>query len=364
MIKIEKLQELTSKNCPRSRVLHIHRSSFKSTLIEKIFDHFHLGHRTLLQTVFQFTEDVHITILTDQWINEKKKKEKAPSFDKRLKHLKEFLDKFSLSNASRLNKISNHYVYGVNGKYAQELDSIGIFSEKEMKKRAKKLNDLRKEKSLQPLKILEIPSILSLTGDSFPSVNKRKEVKNSTNERFSFSGGTLTDKLKPIIRKKKGKLVKSIDQLPSPPKYVVSIGDRVTKNLVQEGYPVSIAIIDQKVKRQRISPLRFYYKKTEKGLKLPPYFPCVNPPGKITQQAWRTLKFAFIQEFPVIVKIYGEEDLLGFLATIMAPKGTLVLYGQPPLLGEEGIVYFKVDFNEKKSAFKLLREMEEEGEDF
>lgn len=363
MVRIETLQELTSKNCPSARGLQIHRSAFKATLIEDTFDPFHFGHRALLQTMFQFAKHVHITIMTDQGSSGKNNREEVASFNKRLTPLHNFLDEFSFSQASTLHKTPSLDDFGGNVTHAQEIDSIGIFSEEEGKRSTKKLNEKRREKALPPLTVLALPPILSLSGEELSS-NKGKEVEKRADERVSFSSATLTDKLKPKIRKTKGKLVKSVDQLPHPPKHVVSIGDRVTKNLIRKGYPVSLAIIDQKVRRQKVSPLRLFYEKTKNGFKLPAYVPCVNPPGKITQQAWHTMKFAFMQKFPVVVKIYGEEDLLGIPATIMAPQGTLLLYGQPPILGEEGIVYFQVDWNDKKSAFNLLREMQDEGEDF
>ncbi|MDH5362837.1 MAG: GTP-dependent dephospho-CoA kinase family protein, partial [Aigarchaeota archaeon] len=76
-----------------------------------------------------------------------------------------------------------------------------------------------------------------------------------------------------------------------------------------------------------------------------------NPAGRITREAWRALREALRRKSPVVVRVCGEEDLLTIAAVEAAPKGSLVLYGQPG----EGLVAVEVTAEKKKELRELLR---------
>jgi len=57
----------------------------------------------------------------------------------------------------------------------------------------------------------------------------------------------------------------------------------------------------------------------------------------------------------MIIRIFGEEDLMGFPATLIAPEGTLIIYGQPP--PKSGLVYFFVNDDIKERVISLLERM-------
>lgn len=346
------------KQCPTSRRLQPIPIRFTSAVVGGVFDHLHLGHKSLIQTAFQFADQVHLTLMEDKWIKQREKDyvNGFERFKERLKHLKEFLDDFGLSKRVKTEKISDPFNYALDGEYANRLESLVVSKEKGPKKRARKLNKLRKNRDLSPLTLLEIPLLKSPTGKAFSSTKIRKEGKKQEKD-VAFKGGSLTEEVKPILRRKKGKVTESVGSLPSPPKHVISVGDKVSENLIKKGYPVSILIIDGKVRRKKRPPLRIMYEKHRNELEIPPYLPCKNPPGKITKSAWVSLKVAFYQKKPVVVKVYGEEDLLGLLATVLAPTGSLILYGQPPSIGKEGIVHFRVKEDKRSEAMSVLRKM-------
>lgn len=347
------------KDCPISRRLQLFSSSFSSAVVGGVFDHLHLGHKSLIQTAFQFANKVHLTIMGDQWIKEREKEyfNDIESFTERLKSLKEFLDEFDLSQRSKLKEISDPFNYALQGRSARKLDVLVVSKEKGPKKRAQHLNKLRGEKNLPPLTLLKIPLLRSSSGDVFSSTEIRREKTNQFNKEIKFKGGTLTERVKPKLRKTKGKVATSITDLPPPTKYIISIGDQVTRSLIKEGYPISIGVIDGKVRRKRINSLRIILRKKDDQLEVPPYLPCRNPPGNVTKNAWIALKVALLQETPTIVNVHGEEDLMGLLATVLAPKRSLILYGQPPSIGEEGIVHFRVTQDRRNEAISLLKQM-------
>lgn len=345
--------------CPRAHRLRIFASSFQSMVVGGVFDHLHLGHKCLIQTAFQFAKRVHLTVMGSEWIKQENKgySNGIQSFNKRVKNLEDFLDTFDLSKRAIVSKITDPYSYGVSGKYAHSIDSIVISTEEGVGRRTKKLNQLRVERKLSPLKILEIPLIYSPTGKPFSSTTIREERKEAGEKAPLKFSVAVSDQVKSELREKKGKLVDSVEDLPPPPTHVIAIGDVVTAELAKREYPMSIAIIDQKVRRRDVSPLRLMHKTTETKFKAPPYFPCGNPPGRLTHEAWHCLKVAFSQKRPVVLRIYGEEDLMGILATVLAPEGSLIVYGQPPISNEEGMVYFRVTEEKRSEAMRLLKEM-------
>lgn len=352
---LSKVEEV--KQCPTSQRLQLVSKKFTSAVVGGVFDHFHLGHKSLIQTAFQFAEQVHLTLMDDKWVK-KRGKDYVNDFERfkeRLEHVKEFLDSFGLSKRSRTGKISDPFNYALEGKYANKLESLVVSEEKGPRKRARRLNKLRKNKGLPPLNLLETPLLKAPTGKAFSSTKIRKGGKEQEND--AFKGGVITEKVKPVLRRKKGEVAEAVEELPSPPKHVISVGDKVSESLIKKGYPVSVLIIDGKVRREKTPPLRIMYEKHGNELEVPLYLPCQNPPGRITKSAWTSLKVAFFQEKPVIVKTYGEEDLLGLLATVLAPTGSLILYGQPPNIGKEGIVHFRVNEDRRREAIAVLREM-------
>lgn len=74
-----------------------------------------------------------------------------------------------------------------------------------------------------------------------------------------------------------------------------------------------------------------------------------NPAGQITEELWKTIKTS---ETPVKIIVDGEEDLATLPATIHAPRGSVVAYGQP----RRGMVLIHVT-EEKKKEFKELLEL-------
>ena len=56
--------------------------------------------------------------------------------------------------------------------------------------------------------------------------------------------------------------------------------------------------------------------------------------------------------FRVALFVDGEEDLLGFPATLLAPSGWFMLYGQPGV----GMMLVKIDDRVKREAEDLLNE--------
>ena len=122
---------------------------------------------------------------------------------------------------------------------------------------------------------------------------------------------------------------------------VYSVGDVVTYKLLEHGIRPDVAVIDGHTMRSPCdrSPIfnarRFFAK---------------NPPGTLSGELLEGLQEA-VNHMPALVCVDGEEDLAVIPLVIMAPKGTVVLYGQPG----EGVVLRVVDSGAKQKAGEMFR---------
>ena len=128
------------------------------------------------------------------------------------------------------------------------------------------------------------------------------------------------------------------------PFMLISVGDRVSRNLTEVHLNPKLSIIDNKCMRKRIEPQEFTAKHVVH---------VSNPGGTITEEAVAAISAVFEtdKEFQIIVE--GEEDLLTLVAVLYAPVNSLVVYGQP----REGIVVVRVTSEKKAEVTDFLKAM-------
>ncbi|GBC72125.1 hypothetical protein HRbin02_01920 [Candidatus Calditenuaceae archaeon HR02] len=122
---------------------------------------------------------------------------------------------------------------------------------------------------------------------------------------------------------------------------IVAVGDAVTKTLLSIGLKPDVCIVDGKIERRPVEPVVI-----DGAMELS----CENRPGTISGQAYKTVVEALGMCGPVIVRVDGEEDLLGLVVMAEAPLNTLMLYGQP----REGVVIVHIDEEVRKFARGLI----------
>ncbi len=152
---------------------------------------------------------------------------------------------------------------------------------------------------------------------------------------------------------------KYIQKLKTP--LVMSIGDFCTKTLLDVKFFPDIIVYDDKTHRIR---------KVSLDLDLYKQFNTVNPPEWILKSSWIVIEtaigFCIENNCRVAVHITGEEDLIVIPAIISLPLGSVVVYGQPKINTEEGIVVTPITSTLKMLAQDLLDKFEfiEKIEDF
>jgi len=129
------------------------------------------------------------------------------------------------------------------------------------------------------------------------------------------------------------------------PSVIISVGDVVSQNMTKSNIPIKVAIVDSKVMREKITPIKV---KAEVTLRVK------NPPATLTPEAWTTIQKALEREESTKVLVDGEEDLLTLVAVLQAPENALVVYGQP----NEGVVAVKATRQMKGRVRRIIDAME------
>lgn len=129
------------------------------------------------------------------------------------------------------------------------------------------------------------------------------------------------------------------------PPAVISVGDTVSRNLVENGVLPKLAIVDNKVMRKKTRPVDLPAEKEVVA---------VNPAGTITEEAINAVRDALNRDVNVKILVDGEEDLLTLIAVLYAPENAFVIYGQP----RQGAVLIKVTREKRKEIEEILKAME------
>jgi GTP-dependent dephospho-CoA kinase len=127
-------------------------------------------------------------------------------------------------------------------------------------------------------------------------------------------------------------------------KLVISVGDATTERLLSFRITPDVSVIDGHERRSK--------------RQIPPQhgareIRCTNAKGTLTMNAIRALQSAVNGRMPARVLVDGEEDILALPLFLLAPNGSVVLYGQPL----EGLVAVRIDVEKKKEARTLLSEL-------
>jgi hypothetical protein len=158
----------------------------------------------------------------------------------------------------------------------------------------------------------------------------------------------LRKKFKEPLGELYGSLDEIIDSL-SQYEYIISVGDVTTNNLIESKIFPNLGIIDNKIQRGN-STKEIKYNAILLNAK--------NPAGTITNNLWETIDTAISSiknsKNNYLIVVEGEEDLAVLPCIIMAPKNTVIMYGQP----NEGLVVLNAD-TVKEKAEKLINEFEE-----
>jgi uncharacterized protein (UPF0218 family) len=122
-----------------------------------------------------------------------------------------------------------------------------------------------------------------------------------------------------------------------------SVGDFVSKNVLDHGLTPDIVVVDNKTLRNEIEPIKIITKIIKVN----------NPPASITKDAWKILRDSIILKRKLAIVVEGEEDLLVLPLMADMPLGSVIIYGQP----NEGLVVVTVTEERRSWARDFINKM-------
>jgi cytidyltransferase-like protein len=316
------------------------------------FDGLHAGHRFLLARAFQEAKKVTIGLTSDLFVQKFKIfnlqfsmkisnfKLKIRGYEERKKCLQQWLQMRPCEERFTIIPIDDPYEPASS---IAQLDALVVTAQNKV--RGGQINELRRGRGLPPLTLIEVPLVAAEDGKPISSTRLRNgEIDQD---------GTLVmpESMRADLGKPIGKVIKRWipGQARSDNRMIITVGDIVTKTLLDAGKTPFLAIIDGKVGRQpfdetlkriqlqKVKPLRFK-----------------SGPGYISREAMKAIRDCFLHSsFSIlhsVILIDGEEDLLVLPAIVYAPIGARIYYGQPG----EGLVEVAVTEAKKQSALALL----------
>ncbi len=127
---------------------------YEKVAVGGTFDKLHRGHKALLSKAFEIGEKVVIGLSSDEFVSKMGKPHKTATCSKRLKELETFLEKNGLAKRAEIVPLNDPYGLTISGK---GLDALVV--SKETESIADKINKIRVEAGLLPLKIITISMV-------------------------------------------------------------------------------------------------------------------------------------------------------------------------------------------------------------
>lgn len=381
---------------------------YKLIAIAGTFDRLHKGHRYFISQAFNLGEKVIIGLTSDEYAENKlsvkaesdkdgiSRKFKIQNFQTRKRELDRFLEQVGLLARTEIIKIEDVY-----GPAIEDNEIEVLLVTDETFKGGEEVNKKRKELGLKPLNLLKIPIVLAEDKKRIASTRIRiGEIDRwgkVFESRITNNESRISDNLRQELKKPLGELIRgdsnNLMEIAEKLKKAVgktnsiiisTVGDEVTKLCNEVGIPINLAIIDYKVRREKkyhsLSELGFL---SSKALKTPQGWQAAshdspgveesvskvkNPPGHITKELVGAVKNAYLRivkdDKQRIIKVEGEEDLAGLPAILLAPLGSVILYGQPAFVHSayglrrgkpgSGVVMVEVTEAKKQELLSLI----------
>ena len=335
------------------------------------FDHFHKGHKALIDKAFAVSKNITIGLATEKLYKNKLLYQSIESFDQREKNIRTYCQNKMVDDRiqSNFKIISFGDIYGP---ILVEKNIDAIVVSRETLPNALKINEKRKKINFKPLQIIIIEDELADDGKIISS----ERIRLGEIDRDGNVYGLLTnhqplvtshylkmpEKIRPELQKPLGKVFKTAHQVVKfikfiKPIQVIAVGDIIVDSLLKEGFDPDVKIIDFRSRRQVIprSPsIQLRINSATRDLAKRKY---INKPGTINIKTTEKLKKLIHQSIshPKGVQarswviIDGEEDLLTLPAILFAPLGSLILYGH----WQHGIIGVEIT-EEIKQAVKVI----------
>lgn len=308
---------------------------YNHSVLGGTFDRFHKGHRLFIDEAFKVSRKVTIGVAKESLTKGKKLSNVIQNLSSRVENVKNYLREQDYDKRSKIILIEDFYG---NTLYEKNIDAL--FTDIKNIEKIDIINEERQKIGFPPIKSINVPVILDDHGIEISSTRIRKGKINREGKVYLdyFSKIlVLPDHLRQSLREPFGELVTSYDtRVVNDYTFLIAVGDVVVSNLINNRFIPDISIFDLKTKKKKISDKKILDILPKHTIELR------NNPGEIRSEVVKFIDKSFDQLIEkheiVAIKIIGEEDLLALPSIILAPLGSIVMYG----LRDEGGVAVRV----------------------
>lgn len=323
------------------------KRKYQEAILGGTFDHLHRGHQALLDAAFVDADHVTIGLTTPPLYQQKFLAVNIESFEIREVSLKKYLEKQHVLDRATIIPLTDIY-----GTSLTDASIQAIYVTEVTHHNAVVINEERKKIDLAPLEIHTVPFIKGSDGQVITSERIRYGEIDRHGDVYTDIFGekktlVLPRSLRDELSRPLGLVARDISVLRRvlpEETFLITVGDVVSQSVKEAEIPVAVMIIDNKNRRQPISITAI------NGSSV------ANTAGRIEKGAvvayQACLKAFFETHETQTLVISGEEDLLALPAMLLAPLGSIVLYGQHG----EGIVVNRVTEKQKHKVMQILQQ--------
>ncbi len=325
---------------------------FVHVILGGTFDHFHKGHRALIDKAFVVGAQVTIGIAKENLYKNKLLSQSIESFETRCRSVEDYLKSNRLLPQSKIVPITDIF-----GPSITDKTIAAVIASKQTYQNTLLINQKRSEVNFPALKIIIVDDVLADDGKLLTSERIRAgEIDREGFVYVNFFDKTLTlpENMREELRKPLDKvfadttnLLQCFKTLKST--MVIAVGDIISQSLEDNGFVPDVKVIDFRSRRQAIN--------SKSETRNPKQAQIPNKAGTIDKKATAVLQSSFNQHIKTkekqIIVIDGEEDLLALPAILLAPLNSVILYGQMDL----GAVVVRVTEEKKTQVQDILKKL-------
>lgn len=328
--------------------------NLESVALGGTFDRFHKGHRAMLDRAFTVSKTVSIGVATEELYKDKFLGGTIEPFTVRKKYVRDYLSKKNWLDRAKIIGFSDF-----KGPLDKKKSVEGIIVSRQTLPNAIRINRMREDARIPALKTIIVEDVLASDGKMISSARIRGGEMDR--EGITYSSHfkkilLLPEALRSELRRPLGKVVKGkiedrkkiaraltnmINK--TKPVLTIAVGDIIAASLEEVGLFPDVKIVDFRSRRTLIPN---FNGNVGNGP--------INKSGTINPDAVTAISVAIKESLrkktPETVKINGEEDLLALPAILLAPLGSMVLYGH----WELGVVVVQIDEMIKRKIVEIL----------